>query len=140
MSAQLNAGMPAAAAPAASSLLDQIVEQSKVAKSASEHARARDLIAELVNQVLDGTVLISNNLSATLDARVAELDRLISAQLRNHLETRVTGGEPFFASEVAGRYLQEAVFGPGARNGWQDTVLGATGETLDPYYFVKSLC
>ena len=29
----------------------------------------------------DGTVVMSNNLSATLDARVAELDRMISAQL-----------------------------------------------------------
>jgi peptidyl-dipeptidase A len=67
------------------------------------------------------------------------LGNLISAQLRNHLETRVTGGEPFFSSEAAGRYLQEAVFGPGARNGWQATVLGATGERLSPHHFVKSL-
>jgi type VI secretion system protein ImpC len=64
-----------------SSLLDQIVEQSKVAKSDTEHARAKDLIGELVNQVLDGTVVVSDNLSATIDARVAELDSLISAQL-----------------------------------------------------------
>ena len=63
------------------SLLDQIVEQSRVAKSGSEHARACDLISELVSQVMDGTVLMSDNLSATLDARVAELDRMISAQL-----------------------------------------------------------
>ncbi|SOY61410.1 type VI secretion system contractile sheath large subunit [Cupriavidus taiwanensis] len=62
-------------------LLDEIVEQSKVAKSDSEHARAKDIIGELVSQVLDGTVVVSDNLSATLDARVAELDRLISAQL-----------------------------------------------------------
>lgn len=63
------------------SLLDQIVEQSKVAKSATEHARARDIIAELVREVLQGTVVVSDNLSATLDARVAELDHLISVQL-----------------------------------------------------------
>jgi type VI secretion system protein ImpC len=63
------------------SLLDQIVEQSRVAKSNSEHARARELISELVSQVMEGTVVMSDNLSATLDARVAELDRLISAQL-----------------------------------------------------------
>ncbi|KKB65345.1 EvpB family type VI secretion protein [Robbsia andropogonis] len=66
---------------AESSLLDQIVAQSKVAKSDTEHARAKDLIGELVNQVLDGTVVVSDNLSATIDARVAELDSLISAQL-----------------------------------------------------------
>lgn len=62
-------------------LLGQIVEKSKVAKSAAEHARARDIVSELVAQVLDGSVLISDNLSATLDARVAELDQLISGQL-----------------------------------------------------------
>ena len=66
---------------AETSLLDQIVEKSKVAKSDSEHARAKDLIGELVHQVLDGTVIVSDNLSATIDARVAELDRLISAQV-----------------------------------------------------------
>jgi type VI secretion system protein ImpC len=63
------------------SLLDQIVENSKVAKSAIEHNRAKDLISELVNQVMQGTVVMSANLTATLDARVAELDQLISAQV-----------------------------------------------------------
>ena len=67
------------------------------------------------------------------------LGHLIAAQLRRHLEASVTGGAPFFASEVAGRYLQEAVFGPGARNGWEDTVLGATGERLNPEHFARSL-
>ncbi|HSL00914.1 MAG TPA: M2 family metallopeptidase [Rubrobacteraceae bacterium] len=66
------------------------------------------------------------------------LGHLIAAQLRRHLEERVTGG-PFFVSEVAGRYLQEAVFGPGARNGWRDTILGATGEKLNPDHFVSTL-
>ena len=63
------------------SLLDQIVEDSRVARSSSEHARARDIISELVTQVMDGTVVMSNNLSATIDARLAELDRMISTQL-----------------------------------------------------------
>ena len=63
------------------SLLDQIIDQSRVAKSSSEHERARDIISELVSQVMEGTVIMSDNLSATLDARVAELDRMISAQL-----------------------------------------------------------
>ena len=63
------------------SLLDNIVSQSKVARSDSEHARAKDIISELVREVMQGTVVMSSNLSATLDARVAELDRLISVQL-----------------------------------------------------------
>jgi len=64
-----------------SGLLDQIIEQSRVAQSDQEKNRARDIISELVNQVLDGEVVVSENLAASLDARVAELDRLISEQL-----------------------------------------------------------
>jgi type VI secretion system protein ImpC len=62
-------------------LLDQIIEQSKVAKSDVEHARAKDIISELVKEVLQGTVVVSDNLNLTIDARVAEIDRLISEQL-----------------------------------------------------------
>lgn len=62
-------------------LLDQIIEESRVALSDQEKNRARDIISELVSQVLDGEVVVSENLAASLDARVAELDRLISEQL-----------------------------------------------------------
>ena len=63
------------------SLLDQIVAQSRVARSDSEREHAKDIISELVREVMQGTVVVSDNLSVTLDARVAELDRLISEQL-----------------------------------------------------------
>src|SRR5215204_4677494 len=66
------------------------------------------------------------------------LGELISAQLRNYLESHITQG-PFYQNEVAGRYLLESFFGPGARENWRDTVLRATGEPLNPEYFVKSL-
>ncbi len=67
------------------------------------------------------------------------LGNLIAAQLRNYLETHITHG-PFYENEVAGRYLLESFFGPGARENWRDTVLRATGEPLSPDHFVKSLC
>ncbi|MGC4060347.1 MAG: type VI secretion system contractile sheath large subunit [Aquabacterium sp.] len=63
------------------SLLDDIVAKSKVAKTDTEHARAKDIIGELVKEVLGGTVVVSDNLSANIDARIAEIDALISAQL-----------------------------------------------------------
>ena len=66
------------------------------------------------------------------------LGHLTAAQLRRYLEDNVAGG-PFYNSELAGRYLQEAIFGPGARDDWETTVLRATGEELDPDYFVRSL-
>jgi type VI secretion system protein ImpC len=71
----------AAAAVSETTLLDSIVEQSKVARSDTERVRAKDIISELVREVLSGTVVMSDNLSATLDARVAEIDALISQQL-----------------------------------------------------------
>ncbi|MCH2242496.1 MAG: type VI secretion system contractile sheath large subunit, partial [Aquabacterium sp.] len=79
MSAQPQAAASAAAAEA--SLLDQIVADSRVARSSTEHERAKDLIAELVSEVLQGTVVMSSNLGATLDARIADIDQLISEQL-----------------------------------------------------------
>lgn len=79
---QATAMFPASALPPDSgNLLDSIVAESRVARSDAERERAKDIISELVREVMDGTVVVSDNLSVTLDVRVAELDRLISAQL-----------------------------------------------------------
>jgi type VI secretion system protein ImpC len=77
----LQENMAPAAQAQEMSLLESIVSKTKMAHSADEHVRAKDIIAELAKEVLSGTVVISNNLSATLDARVAQIDALISAQL-----------------------------------------------------------
>ncbi len=66
------------------------------------------------------------------------LGNLIAAQLRDYLEAHITRG-PFYGNEVAGRYLLESFFGPGARENWRDTVLRATGEPLDPRHFVRGI-
>ncbi|MEW5787870.1 MAG: type VI secretion system contractile sheath large subunit [Pseudomonadota bacterium] len=63
------------------SLLDRIIEDSRVARSEQEKARARDIISEFASQALEGEVVVSENLAASLDARVAALDALISEQL-----------------------------------------------------------
>ncbi len=78
--AQAEQAVATAEAPAGG-LLDSIVEESRVARSDTERARAKDIISEFANQVLEGEVVISENLAASLDARVADLDRLISSQL-----------------------------------------------------------
>jgi peptidyl-dipeptidase A len=66
------------------------------------------------------------------------LGQLTAAQLRDYLERNITHG-PFYENPVAGRYLQESIFGPGARENWRDTVLRATGEPLDAGHFVETL-
>ncbi|WP_162924798.1 M2 family metallopeptidase [Rubrobacter indicoceani] len=69
------------------------------------------------------------------------LGELIATQLRAYIESSVTHA-PFFREgpgEMAGRYLVEAVFGPGARDSWREAVERATGEPLKPERFVASL-
>ncbi len=66
------------------------------------------------------------------------LGELISAQLRNYLESHITRG-PFYSNEVTGRYFLESFFGPGARENWRDTILRATGEPLNAEHFAEAL-
>jgi len=69
-------------APAeASSLLDSIIEHSRAASCDAERVRTRDLIGELAEQVLSGTVQVKRDLATSLDARIAEIDNLLSAQV-----------------------------------------------------------
>ena len=62
-------------------LLEEIVNKSNVAKSDDEKNRAKSQIAELANEVMQGTVTLSDNLAASIDARIAQIDALISKQL-----------------------------------------------------------
>ncbi len=63
------------------SLLDSIISESRVARSETERSRTRDLIGELVGQILEGEVTPSKDLIAVLDARIAEIDAMLSEQM-----------------------------------------------------------
>jgi type VI secretion system protein ImpC len=78
---QLAEAALAAAEPAEANLLDAIIDQSRVAATEQEKGHARDLIGALVDEVLSGAVTVSRDLSASIDARIAELDVLLSDQL-----------------------------------------------------------
>lgn len=78
---ELKSAPQAAAAEGETSLLDQIISKSRIAKTDTERDRTRDLITELVNQVTEGQLTISADAIASLDARVADIDKLISDQL-----------------------------------------------------------
>lgn len=79
--AQLQEPESVLADAAAPSLLDSIIDQSRVATSDSEKRHTRNLISELVDQVLKGAVTLSSDLSASIDLRIAELDQLLSDQV-----------------------------------------------------------
>src|SRR3546814_291534 len=77
----------AEAAAAEGGLLDQIISKSRIARTDSERDRTRDLIGELVGQVMDGQLVVSRDAIASLDARVADIDKLISDQLSAVMHT-----------------------------------------------------
>ena len=77
------AASPAAAAPTTTEagLLDQIVEQGRFGKDAPAQERGKDMIKRFVSEVLEGSITMARDTEAALNARIAQLDHLISLQL-----------------------------------------------------------
>src|SRR5215471_4630563 len=63
------------------SLLDQIVEQGRLGRDEATRARGKDLIKEFVSQFLEGSMTLSRDTEAMINARIAQLDHLLSIQL-----------------------------------------------------------
>jgi type VI secretion system protein ImpC len=63
------------------SLLDQIVSQGRFGKDTVAQERGKDMVKEFINQVLEGKMTLSRDAEATIGARIADIDRLISLQL-----------------------------------------------------------
>src|SRR5579872_1979487 len=70
---------------AGSGLLDQIVEQGRLGKDPAARERGRSLVKEFVNQVLQGEMTISRDTESMINARIAQIDHLISIQLNEVL-------------------------------------------------------
>jgi type VI secretion system protein ImpC len=66
---------------AEASLLDQIVETSGKGQEPAQKERGKNLIKEFVAQVLQGEMTVSKDTEAMINARIAQLDRLLSIQL-----------------------------------------------------------
>jgi len=66
-------------------LLDQIVAQGRFNRDASTMERGRDMVKEFVSQVLDGQLTLSRDAEASIQARIAQIDKLISLQLNEIL-------------------------------------------------------
>jgi type VI secretion system protein ImpC len=63
------------------SLLDKIVDQGRLGRDAAAKERGRDLVKNFVTEVLKGTVTIAADTEAMINARIAQIDQLISTQL-----------------------------------------------------------
>ena len=62
-------------------LLDQIVEQGRLARDPASRDRGKDLVSNFVSQVLEGSMTVSKDAEAMINARIAQIDHLISLQL-----------------------------------------------------------
>ena len=67
------------------SLLDQIVDQGRVGRDAATRERGKDMIKQFVNEVLDGQITMARDTEAMINARIAQIDHLISLQLNEIL-------------------------------------------------------
>lgn len=62
-------------------LLDQIITEHRIGQDEEQRVQSRKQIATLVDEVLKGTVRVSKDLEATINARIADIDVLLSRQL-----------------------------------------------------------
>ena len=67
------------------SLLDSIVDEGRIAKEPAAKERGKELIKEFVNQVLDGSMTVSRDVESMINARIAQIDHLLSIQLNEIL-------------------------------------------------------
>jgi type VI secretion system protein ImpC len=66
-------------------LLDQIVETGRVGTDAATRERGKNLVKEFITQVLEGEVSVSKDTEAMINARIAQIDHLLSIQLNEIL-------------------------------------------------------
>src|SRR5512133_1228680 len=67
------------------SLLDQIVEEGRMAKDPAAKERGKNLVKEFVAQVLEGAMTVSKDTEAMINARIAQIDHLLSIQVNEIL-------------------------------------------------------
>ena len=90
---------------ASGDLLGQILDKGMRAKSDLQTARAKDIISEFVQQVMQGQLVMSKDMETTINTRIAAIDTLLSAQLNE-----VMHHEEFQKLEGSWRGLHHLVF------------------------------
>jgi type VI secretion system protein ImpC len=67
------------------SLLDKIVEEGRLGKDPAQKERGRELVKMFAEQVLEGSMAVSKDTEAMINARIAQIDHLLSLQLNEVL-------------------------------------------------------
>ena len=83
--AQAAAGRGATEQTVERGLLDQIVDEGRLARDPAARERGKNLVKEFVAQVLEGAMTVSRDAEAMITARIAQIDNLVSIQLNEVL-------------------------------------------------------
>ena len=86
-------------------LLERILGEGRLARDESQTERAKDMIGEFVQQVMQGSMVVSKNIETSINSRIAAIDSLVSAQLNE-----IMHAEEFQKLEGSWRGLQHLVF------------------------------
>ena len=86
-------------------LLSKILEEGRMVQHESQTQAAKDMIAEFVQQAMQGQMVMGRDLETSIQARIAEIDRLLSAQLNE-----IMHAEPYQRLEASWRGLHHLVF------------------------------
>jgi type VI secretion system protein ImpC len=79
------AGSPTAGQVQEKSLLDEMVEQGRFGSEPAARQRGKDLVKEFVGQFLEGNMTIARDAEMMINARIAQIDHLVSIQLNEIL-------------------------------------------------------
>jgi type VI secretion system protein ImpC len=86
-------------------LLEEILNKGFKARDDAQVERSKSLISDFVEQVMNGQLVMSKNLEASINARIAEIDRLLSAQVNE-----IMHHEKYQRLEASWRGLHHLVF------------------------------
>lgn len=107
------------------SLLDKIIQEGKMARDESQKARAKDMLTELVEQVLEGHITVSDDTVAMIQQRIAQIDELMSVQLNE-----IIHAPEFQKLEAAWRGLEYLVKNTETSTSLKLRLLNATRQEL----------
>lgn len=62
-------------------LLDQIISETRIGRDEDQRAQSRQQIATLVEEVMQGAITVSKDIEAMINARIADIDELLTRQL-----------------------------------------------------------
>src|SRR5262245_41846689 len=86
-------------------LLSRILEEGRLGRDEVQAELAKDMISEFVQQVMDGQLVMGKDMDSAINARIAQIDKLISAQLNE-----IMHAEEFQQLEGSWRGLHHLVF------------------------------